>query len=185
MQQVWSLLVLAILRLMVLRGCTMIHFVCLFSAVMHSPGPAFKECTGSCHENVPAPKAVSSVCDIDRWSDCIGYRIEIVCLFWYNINHPTTLHTHTMKPGDPLLLADGTLRCGMYPAGKVTISLATPVFPQCDHVQMLVHCVVKYSRPPNLKSSSNVSLPFSCNKPQLWIRCIKVIEINKKMVSYP
>ena len=27
---------------------------------MTSPGPAFQECTGSCHENVPNPKAVSS-----------------------------------------------------------------------------------------------------------------------------
>ena len=27
---------------------------------MTSQGPAFQECTGSCHENVPAPKAVSS-----------------------------------------------------------------------------------------------------------------------------
>ena len=33
---------------------------------------------------------------------------------------------------------------------------------QCDHtVSKLVHCVVKYSRPPDLKSSSNVSLPFA------------------------
>jgi hypothetical protein len=40
-----------------------------------------------------------------------------------------------MKPSNPLLLADGTLRCGIYPAGKVAISqhLATPGFPQCDH----------------------------------------------------
>jgi hypothetical protein len=40
-----------------------------------------------------------------------------------------------MKPSDPLLLADGTLRCGMYPAGKVDISqhLAIPRFPQNDH----------------------------------------------------
>jgi hypothetical protein len=40
-----------------------------------------------------------------------------------------------MKPSDPLLLADGTLSCGMYPAGKVTMSqhLATPGFPQSDH----------------------------------------------------
>ena len=30
--------------------------------------------------------------------------------------------THTMKPRAPLLLADGNLRCGMYPAGKVAIS---------------------------------------------------------------
>ena len=28
-------------------------------------------------------------------------------------------------------------------------------------VQTLVHCVVKYSRPPDLKSSSNVSLQFA------------------------
>ena len=27
---------------------------------MTSPAPAFQECTGSCHENVHAPKAVSS-----------------------------------------------------------------------------------------------------------------------------
>ena len=41
-----------------------------------------------------------------------------------------------MKPSDPLLLADGTLRCGMYPAGKVVAiswHLATPRFPQFDH----------------------------------------------------
>ena len=40
-----------------------------------------------------------------------------------------------MKSSDPLLLADGTLHCGMYPAGKVAISqhLATPGFPQVDH----------------------------------------------------
>ena len=40
-----------------------------------------------------------------------------------------------MKLSDPLLLTDGTLRCGMYPAGKVAISrhLATPGFPQSDH----------------------------------------------------
>ena len=40
-----------------------------------------------------------------------------------------------MKPSDPLLLVDGPLHCGMYPAGKVAISqhLATPGFPQCAH----------------------------------------------------
>ena len=31
-----------------------------FSTIMTFPGPAFKECTGSCHENVPASKAKSS-----------------------------------------------------------------------------------------------------------------------------
>ena len=39
-----------------------------------------------------------------------------------------------MKSSDPLLLADGTLHCGMYPAGKVAISLhlVTPGFTVCD-----------------------------------------------------
>ena len=40
-----------------------------------------------------------------------------------------------MKPSDPLLLANVTLHCGMYPACKVDISqhLAIPKFPQSDH----------------------------------------------------
>ena len=40
-----------------------------------------------------------------------------------------------MKPSDPLLLTDVTLRCGMHPAGKVDISqhLAIPGFPKSDH----------------------------------------------------
>ena len=80
---------------------------------MTSPGPAFQDCTRSCHENVPAPKAVSS--DL-RSADGLTVLARIVS--WYTINHPTTLHTHTMKPSDSLLLADVTLRCGMYPAGK-------------------------------------------------------------------
>ena len=35
-----------------------------------------------------------------------------------------------MKSSDPLLLADGTLHCGMYPAGKFAISRHLA---QCDH----------------------------------------------------
>ena len=40
-----------------------------------------------------------------------------------------------MESSDPLLFADVTLRCRLYPAGKVDISqhLAIPVFPQSDH----------------------------------------------------
>ena len=51
----------------------------------------------------------------------------------YTINHPTTLHTHKMKPSDPLLLADVTLCCRMYPAGKVDISQHLVGFPRSDH----------------------------------------------------
>ena len=31
-----------------------------FSTVMTSPRPALQECIGFCHENAPAPKALSS-----------------------------------------------------------------------------------------------------------------------------
>ena len=65
----------------------------------------------------------------------------MVWLYWlqdrdsmvhYQLSYNTA---HTQWNSDPLLLTDGTLRCGMYPAGKVTISqhLATPKFPQYDH----------------------------------------------------
>ena len=63
----------------------------------------------------------------NRWSICIGYRIEIACLIGTLL---TILQhcTHTVKLSDPLQLADGTLRsagymrCRMYPAAKVAIS---------------------------------------------------------------
>ena len=50
---------------------------------------------------------------------------------WYTISTILQHCTHTMKPSDPLLLTNGTLRCGMYPTCKVAISwhLATLGFP--------------------------------------------------------
>ena len=100
--------------------------------------------------------------------DCIGCRIKIVCL----IGTLSTILQHftcNMKPSDPLLLLDCTLRYRKYPAGKVAIfrHLATPRIPQCDdtvinlNLRTLVHCILKYSRPPDLKSSSYVSLPLA------------------------
>ena len=44
---------------------------------MTSPGPAFQECTGSCLENVPAQKAVSSDL-LDGLTELT--RIEIVAI---------------------------------------------------------------------------------------------------------
>ena len=86
---------------------------------------------------------------------------------WYTINHPITLHTHTMKPSDPLLLTYCNLRFGMYPAGKVAISqhLAIPRFPQNDQTVGKLSAdagVVKYSRPPDLKSSLNLFFLLLC-----------------------
>ena len=43
----------------------------------------------------------------------------VVILVHYQPSYNTS---HTMKPSDPLLLADVTLRCGMYPADQVDIS---------------------------------------------------------------
>ena len=99
---------------------------------MTSPGPAFRECTGSYNENVHALEAVSS--SMINWcSDCIGLDGDSCHLGTLStiLKH----FTHTMKPSDPLLLAVVTLGCGMYPAGKVDISqhLATPGFHRSDH----------------------------------------------------
>ena len=59
--------------------------------------------------------------------------LEIVTILVHY--QPSYNTSHTMKPSDPLLLADVTLHCVMYPAGKVDISqhLAIPGFPQSDH----------------------------------------------------
>ena len=70
-----------------------------FSTVFTSPGPAFQECTGSCHENVPEPKAVSS--DL-RSTDGLTVlaRIEIVAILVHY--QPSYNTSHTMKPSDLL-----------------------------------------------------------------------------------
>jgi hypothetical protein len=60
---------------------------------MTSPGPAFQECTGSCHVNVPAPKAVPSQSVIDRWSDFIGQDRDSCHLGKLSTILQHTLHT--------------------------------------------------------------------------------------------
>ena len=94
---------------------------------MTSPGPAFQKCTGSCHENVPVLKVVSS----DQLTVLAKIKI-IAILAHYQLSYNTS---RTMKSSDPLLLADGNMHCGMYPAGKVAISrhLFISGFPQSDH----------------------------------------------------
>ena len=76
-----------------------------------------------------------------------------------------------MKSSDPLLLADGTLRCGMYPAGKVAISrhLATPGFPQCDHT------VGKLS----------VDAGSLCSEPQVILKCQPPICLDYRARTRP
>ena len=101
---------------------------------MTSPGPDFQKCIGSCHKNVPAPKAVSSNLQLKDGLFVLA-RIQLVAiLVHYHVYQPSYNILHIMKPSDPLLLPDVTLRCGMYPAGKVDISqhLAIPGFPQID-----------------------------------------------------
>ena len=67
---------------------------------MTAPGPAFQECTGSCLENVPAPKVVSSNLGLTDGLTVLA-RIEIVTIL---VHYQTTLlhFTHAMKPSDPL-----------------------------------------------------------------------------------
>jgi hypothetical protein len=66
-----------------------------------------------------------------------------------------------MKPSDPLLLADGTLRCWMYPTGKVAISqkLATVTILSASSVQTLVHKM--YTLIENLKEIALSMIIFS------------------------
>ena len=131
---------------------------------MTSPGPAFQECTGSCHENVPATKAVSSDLQlIDTWSDFFGQdRVSchlgtlstILKHFKHNETH-CCLPMSLQAAGCILQAKLTSLNTQPSPGSpRVTILLASPV-------RTLVHCVVKHSRSPDLKSSSNVSLPFS------------------------
>ena len=79
---------------------------------MTSPGSAFQKRTGSCHENVPAPKAVSSNLQLTDGLTLFA-RIDIVAIFVHYQPSYSTSHTHK-KPSDPLLLADVTLHYGMY-----------------------------------------------------------------------
>ena len=59
---------------------------------MTSPGPAFQECTGSCHENVHTPKAVSSNLRLTDGLTVLA-RIEIVAiLVHYQLSYNTS-HT--------------------------------------------------------------------------------------------
>ena len=110
---------------------------------MTSPGPAFKECTGSCHDNVPAPNGVSS--DLQSTDGLtVLPRIEIVAILVHY--QPFYNTSYTMKPSDPLLLVDVTLRSKMYAAGKVDIS-PSPGSPQSDYtVGKTSASPVKYSR---------------------------------------
>ena len=87
---------------------------------MTSPGPAFQKCIGSCHENVPTLKAVSTNL---RSTDGLTVlaRIQIVAILVHY--QPSYNTSRKVKPNDPLLLTDVTLRCRMYPTGKVDISI--------------------------------------------------------------
>ena len=79
----------------------------IFSKVMTSLGPAFQECNGSCHENVPNPKAVSSnLPSTDGLT--VFARIEVVAILVRVLVHyqPSCNTSRIMKPSAPLLLAD-------------------------------------------------------------------------------
>ena len=96
-----------------------------------------------------------------------------------------------MKPSDPLLLADVPLRFGMWPAVKVDFSknLAIPGLPQI-HQTVGKPSLVKHSRPSDLKSASNVSLPLASIKgPHKWTQLslfhkdmLYLIYINERLI---
>ena len=80
---------------------------------MTSPGSDFQKCMYwvlpwecSCPKGGIIPSAINKL----YWPD----RDSTLSTTSYNTSH-------TIKPSDPLLLADVPLCCGMYPTGKVDI----------------------------------------------------------------
>ena len=137
---------------------------------MTLPKPAFQECTGFCHDNVLALKPVSSQSAIDSLT--ILASIEIVPHLGthqpsYNSSHTMKVHYETRWPtaARQCQFALREVSC-MQSWHFLTRSL--PQVIQSDltillasSMQTLVHCVVRHSRPPDLKSSSIISLPFA------------------------
>ena len=86
---------------------------------------------------------------------------------WYTINHPTTLHTHneteTHCCSPMALCAAGCILPAKLPSLNTQPPPGSPkvTILSASSVRTLVQCAVKYSRPPDLKSSSNVSLLFA------------------------
>ena len=60
---------------------------------MTSPGPVFQEYTGSCHENVPTPKLVSSDLRVTDGLTVLT-RIEIVVILVHYQPSYNTSHTY-------------------------------------------------------------------------------------------
>ena len=75
------------------------------------------------HHNLQATDGLTALAS---WLDIVAILIHY---------QPSYNTSHTMKLSDPLLFADVTLSCGIYPDGKVDISrhLAILGFPQGDH----------------------------------------------------
>ena len=89
----------------------------------------------------------------------------LVCLFWSENLHCTVL-THQQIP---LLLAKSALSCWMYPTAQIVFFPHLPIpgfppeWPYCQQAQCRRRFTVKHSksRPPDLKSSSKLNLPFA------------------------
>ena len=133
---------------------------------MTSPGPAFQECTGSCHVNVPAPKAVSSQAAINRWSDFIGqdrdnHHLGTLSTILQHLTHNET-QWPTATRRCRFALHDVSCRQSWHLSTpshlRVPPEWPTVGKPSTDAGSL---CSEKHSRPPELKSSSNVSLPFA------------------------
>ena len=105
---------------------------------------------------------------------------------------PSRYNSHTMKSSDPLLLAGGNSRCGMYPASKVAISphLITPKFPRCDHTvgnlsaDAGVHWNEKWiiadlltSSQPHMSASHLLGLQVRANGPSFSLGLVSITKI--------
>ena len=85
------------------------------------------------HINVPSSKWYHHNLRLTDGLTISANWLEIVTILVHYQPSYNTLHT--MKSSDRLSLANVTLCCGMYPAGREDFSqhLAIPGFPQSDH----------------------------------------------------
>ena len=120
--------------------------------------------TGSSHENVLTPKAVSSDLRLTDGQNVL-VRIEIVAILIHYQPSYNSLHTqwnpviHCCSPMS-LWAAGYILQAKLtYLDTQPSPSSPRVTILSASSVRTMVHCVVKHSRPPDLKSSSNVSLP--------------------------
>ena len=142
----------------------------------------FQECTGTCLENVIIWSAIK------RWSDCIGQDKDschlgtLSTILQHFTHHETQWPAPACRCHFALLDVSRRRNCQIltpcHPLVPPRVTILSPSL-----VQTLVHYVVKHSRPPDLKSSSNISIPCAwITGPCKWTQ---LLDLLSKLLYWP